>query len=156
MKAYHQSIRVVGLPFYDFSEIQSKLKAGIPLVLHREPSNAKDKNAIEVLVFGDALGDPALAGQPFKLGYLKANIAEDLAPIMDAADSTLENQSFGCMITGFINPTADAPSHMLAIIHGPRLKGVRGCRFGEIPDLFEPNVPRSPKSSRSTRINVWI
>lgn len=62
--------------------IRKFVKAGMPAKLKREPNNQHDENAIAVwvtakLVFG-------LIKEDIQVGYLPAEIAEDLAPHVDS------------------------------------------------------------------------
>lgn len=58
-------------------ELISRMRAGVPLRLEREPTNKVDVNAIKVIAFNSQ-------GQTFHLGYIGAQRAAILAPLMDA------------------------------------------------------------------------
>ncbi|MFC0279814.1 HIRAN domain-containing protein [Falsigemmobacter intermedius] len=71
---------VAGLQFYEYNEIDEisgkpiRPEVGDRIELVREPRNRYDKNAIEV----------RFKNGQVKLGHVPAELAEDLAPIMDA------------------------------------------------------------------------
>ncbi|MBS0503062.1 MAG: HIRAN domain-containing protein [Proteobacteria bacterium] len=66
---------VNGEAYYEAAEIASTLRAGTPLTLRREPDNAYDRRAIEVL---DAAGR--------KLGYVPRSDNPAVARMMDAGE----------------------------------------------------------------------
>ena len=61
-----------GRPVQDRQEIISKLKAGQPIQLLREPGNPVDPNAIAVM---SPLG---------QIGYISGKLAKTMAPVMDS------------------------------------------------------------------------
>lgn len=64
---------VAGLAHYQVESVQDLLVAGLPVLLQREPGNAHDDLAIEVLTQGRV-----------KLGYVPKNRNPVLARLMDA------------------------------------------------------------------------
>jgi hypothetical protein len=64
---------VAGLAHYQIASVQDLLVVGLPLLLQREPCNAHDDLAIEVLTQGRV-----------KLGYVPKNRNPVLARLMDA------------------------------------------------------------------------
>lgn len=64
---------VAGLAHYQVELVQSQMVAGVALLLQREPGNAHDELAIEVLTTGRV-----------KLGYVPKNRNPVLARLMDA------------------------------------------------------------------------
>ena len=81
-KKFHSKVRGVNQKNQDGYErqkyIRSYCKPGMPLILKREPNNPHDANAISVWVKARAL---VLFGDTVQIGYLGAEVAEELAPI---------------------------------------------------------------------------
>ena len=83
-KKFYSKVRGVNQKNQDGYErqkyIRSYCKPGMPLILKREPNNPHDANAISVWVKARAL---VLFGDTVQIGYLGAEVAEELAPIID-------------------------------------------------------------------------
>ena len=77
-----RQVSITGSIFYPGATAAiERLKFGQPLVLVREPENKYDKNAIAVHL-GRLDGEALVAHH--KIGHIPANLAKELAPIMDA------------------------------------------------------------------------
>ena len=74
-------------------KLVAKLREGDPLTLRREPRNKHDRNAVAV---HDRRGR--------HLGYLSAELAEDVAPRLDAGEAAVAT------VLGVTGGTRDAPT----------------------------------------------
>jgi hypothetical protein len=83
-KKFHSKVRGVNQKNQDGYErqkyIRSYCKPGTPLILKREPNNPHDANAIGVWVKAKAL---VFFADTVQIGYIGAEVAEELAPIID-------------------------------------------------------------------------
>ena len=88
--------KVVGVTFDNIQSILPQLKSGMPLLFIREPQNAYDKNAIAVYCNG------------YKIGHLSAELAADLAPLIDNGNKLIGkieeitgggSKNYGCNIS---------------------------------------------------------
>lgn len=69
---YSFPTKVVGVTFNGIQKLLPTLSAGMHLDMKREPNNPHDSNAVAVMR-GDAC-----------IGHLKADVAADIAPLMDS------------------------------------------------------------------------
>ena len=82
-KQFHSKVRGVAQKNQDGKErqkyIRSYCKPGMPLILKREPDNAYDRHAIGVWIKAKTL----IFSNEVQIGYLGADVAKELAPIID-------------------------------------------------------------------------
>lgn len=88
--------KIAGVSFNGRQAYLKNLSIGDPLVLVREPDNNYDENAIKVTTIGGV-----------QLGYIKAKLAEGIAPLMDKGSKFIckvleltggEDKNLGCNI----------------------------------------------------------
>lgn len=66
---------VVGLKHHDFAKVGGGIEAGSALLLHRQPDNPHDGNAIAVSI--------TVGGRTRQIGYIDRHSAKELAPLLD-------------------------------------------------------------------------
>lgn len=91
--------KVTGVTFNDRQQVVAQLSRGFKLFYKREPDNEYDKNAISLYA------DP---GKTLEVGHVKRELAEKVAPLIDAGVKVdvavigvtggVGSQSYGCNI----------------------------------------------------------